>query len=455
MTNERPDASNASVDAKSVDAPTTPVDAPTPGGPSTRVWVYGDFLTNNTSQLGSFVHESAQMPVTVTGIPAAGKLYDASGTPFTVNTNGSKIAYVADSTVAGRWDLFLADADGSNAVTVVTAVAAATISNPTFSPDGTKIAFVSDRDVATQYDVYVVAAAANSTPARVSPARNNAALDAGTFAWSPDSKLLAISGDFATDGLFALWTVDTTAATPAPVQVLADSAILTTTTPKGVLSPGPKWTSNTQVAFYGALAAAGDRHIYVATAGTAGVTELASTAITRPDSTKADAHVFGISPDLSKIVFASDGITATAFDLYVANADGTGTPTRLTSGTTRPGSDLHGFEQLVWSPDGTKVAVIADWGATDEKFEPYVVSLAATDVHRVAIPGGAADAARDASKPQWTRGGAKLYFVADGAANDNDFGLYVANPAMTDGAATLAITPPASGDVSAVVTRDI
>jgi len=454
MTNDNPDANSASPDApKTVDAPRPNVDAP-PTGPATRVWVYGDFLTNNTTQLGTFVHESAQMPVTMTGIPSTGKLYDLLGTPFSINANGTKIAYVADSTVAGRWDLFLADADGGNAVTVTTAVNTATITDPSFSPDGTKLAFVSDRDVATQKDIYVVDAAASSTPVRVSPARNNVALDASSFVWSPDSKLLAMTGDFATDARYALWTVDTTAATPAPVQVLTDAENLATT-PNGVLSPGPKWVSNTKVVFYGALTAAGDRHLYVATAGTAGVTELASTAITRADSTKAEAHVFGISPDLSKIVFSSDGITATAFELYVANTDGTGTPTRLTAGTTRAGSDLDGFEELAFSPDGMKVAVVADWGATDAKYEPYVVSLAGGDLHRVAIPGDPIDAMRDASKLQWTRGGAKLYFRADGGATDNEFGLWVANPVMTDGTATLAVSAPVNGDVSGVITRDV
>jgi len=445
-----PDARQA--DSHELDAPAGDAAIDAPLGPTTRVWVYGDFLTNNVSQLGMFKHDAVTPPVTMTGFPSSGKLYDTNNpVPFAVSADGSKVAFAADSTMSGRFDLFLAAADGGSPVTVLTATNATSIA---FSPDGMKLAFTADRDVAGQLDVYVVDAAANSTPVRVSPARNNAALDANLIAWSPDSKYLAMVGDFTTDGLFVLWTVDTTAATPAPVQIVPDADVQPTTTPKGVLSPGPRWTSNTKVVFYGALAAAGDRHIYVATADTAGYAELASTSLTRGDASKAEAHVFGISPDRSKIVFSADGETATAFDLYVANADGSGSATRLTTGTMPAGRDIYGFDEVTFSPDATKVALDADWGTVDNKYEPYVVALDGSGAHRVTVmPVGATDGERGSQKPQWTRNGARLYFIADAGANNNDFGVWVADPAVTDGTATLAVAVPTSGDVFGIVTR--
>jgi Tol biopolymer transport system component len=144
-------------------------------------------------------------------------------------------------------------------------------------------------------------------------------------------------------------------------------------------------------------------------------------------------------------------VTAGAFDLYAANSDGSGTATRLTSGTTRVGSDLNGFEGVVFSPDATQVAVIADWGTVDNKFEPYVAALDGSGFHRVAVSGP--DDARDASNPQWTKNGSALYYIADGGANDNEFGLWVADPTQTDGTPTLVVSPPTSGDVFGVITR--
>ena len=134
-------------------------------------------------------------------------------------------------------------------------------------------------------------------------------------------------------------------------------------------------------------------------------------------------------------------------------SSGAQAPLRLTSGTIAAGRGVDTFRPMRISPTGTAVAFGADYGATDEKYQPYVVNVAAGPIRRLAVVGLDTDAARDVQSLAWTADGTFLYAIGDGGAADNDFEVYALDAAMTDQALSAKIDPPVSGDVFELTTR--
>jgi dipeptidyl aminopeptidase/acylaminoacyl peptidase len=110
-----------------------------------------------------------------------------------------------------------------------------------------------------------------------------------------------------------------------------------------------------------------------------------------------------VSPDGRSIVFALTepdyDSEKTAVDLWMAPADGSAPPLRLTS-TQAAESDA------VWSPDGTRLAFVTK-RENDEAPQVYVMPMSGGEARRVTnIPGGAAN-------PQWRPDGKALLFESD------------------------------------------
>jgi Tol biopolymer transport system component len=443
----------ADIDAAGIDAATdAAIDGSMPG--TTTVWVYGDIVTNNLAQLGKFAHPATGV-ATPTFVPAAGDLPSTNfPVPFSIAADNSRVVYVARAVAADPWKLSYAAADGSGTVDVFTAPAGRAITDVALSPDKTKIAIRADLEgTAGMFDVYVVAAAANSTPVRVSPDRAApaAALSAQAFlSWSADSRYLAFGGDFVTDNLNELRIRDTMANTTA--TPLATAAILSTTGTRG-LALAPVWGNGNKLFVTANLTAANERRIYTANADGTGFAVLGNTLLTRGDATMSQANNFALSPDGNTIVFASDGVVATAFELYSMPSTGAAAPTRLTAGTVAAARGVDIFRPMRFNPAGTAVAFGADYGATDDKFQPYVVTVAGGALRRLAVIGLDTDNTRDVQNIAWTPDGAFLYAIADAGAADNDFGVYALDATMTDQATTAVIVPPMSGDAFEVAVR--
>jgi Tol biopolymer transport system component len=449
------------IDARVIDAPTidaSTIDAPidAPGASGTTVWVFGDLVTNNVQQLGTFTHPVATPPATLTFVHSAGELpFTNFPVPFSIAADGSRIAYVSRALAADPWKLSYAAADGTGVVDVFMAPLGRSITDVSLSPDKTKIAFRADLELATMFDVYVVPATVGATPVKISPDRTVPAPTLGALghlSWSRDSRYLAFGGDFTTDNLNEVRIRDTQANTTA--TALPASEIMATTNPRGLLS-APQWTAAGKLVFNARNTVAGERRLYSANADGTGLAVLANTLITRADDTLAEASSFGLSPDGLTIAFAADGVIATAFELYAMPATGAAAPTRLTGGDVPAGRGLDLNRPPRFNPAGTAIAFGADYGATDDKFEPYVAPIApGPGPHRLAVIGPAADASRDVQNLAWTGDGAFIYAIADGGALDNDpFALYALDTTLTDQPLTPILTPPASGDAFEVVTR--
>lgn len=414
------------------------VDGATPDAPinsATRIWVTGDLAVDNQLRAGTFL-EGATLPVTPTLIPATGNLA-ANGKSFDVSADGAKVAYLADSTTAGRFDLFVAGADGSNPVTVFQAPAGVTLSNPQFSPDGTKIAYLADPTLASMKDLFMVPATANATPVKLSPARaaNNAGLSVfASLMWSPDSKYIGYSARITAVGFDEALIVDTSAATPVSAFVIprADIAMQGANGAQGVRGFAA-FDNAGHVYFRARLEVAGQFKLYRANVdGTARVA--LALAPVRGDASVPDFGAFAVTPDGTKMVFSADAPTLGIYQLYnvtLANP----VPLKLTNSlvaSTEPAFN----SPLLFSPDVTRVAFIADYKVNGD-FEPHVAKLDGTSDTRlvtVAVMNG------DTEALAWTRDGAGLYCQGDLVTN-NETRLF----RLAAGTADQTLTPALAG----------
>jgi hypothetical protein len=440
-----PKDSGADADAAVVDA-----------GPTTNLFFLGDFATNNVSQLGrALLPTSSANPIAITdGVHTATQVV-----AFDALANGTKIVVAADLLVAGRFDLVVANANGTGAVVIATMSATGGVSDIAISPDGTTVAFIADITTDAANDAYVVPIAGGVAPVRVSPRPTaDAALDAQSISWSRDSVYVSTSGDFTVDKKNELFIADTSVAVPVPVAALAESAL---PAPAGTASVGistglrPIWTSGGKVCAKADLTGAATpvfRLYCAASNGTGFATPAHFPAL------PAQLGSYGLSPDGATLAFAADSLATDAYEIYTMPADDSAAPKRITSGTVTVAA-AGAFRgpafsiPLTYSPDGARIAFIADI-AFDGRNELYVVAAdGATTEKRVALVGTAGDVERDVQAFSWGTDSTTLAFIADHRVN-NDFELFrIPNVTTADQTPTLVRGVAVSGDVNDLLWR--
>ena len=391
-------------------------------GPTTKLFYAGDFADNVTNVIGRAL-------VPVGGGAATTGTVATNSTVFALTPDGTKLVFASDKDVKDRFDLHVANADGTGDVVRVTMPAARKVTDVAISPDGASIAYIADGETAGQSDVYVVTLAGASAPVLVSPngTRANVDLDAQAIAWSRDSKYVAMSGDFTTDKKNELYVVDVTAGTPVAVAALADADI---PAPPGTGTAGvntglaPIWTSGGKVCAKADLSGATPAvfRLYCANANGTGF----ATPMNFP-AAPAQVGTYGISPDGATIAFSADSAAAAnAYEVFTMPADDTAAPTRVTSGTIAAPAGFRGPDfstPLRFSPDGTKIAFMGDL-LVDNRYELFVVAANGTATEkRVALVGTNGDDARDIRSFAWAPDGSALAFVAD-HRKDNDFEVF-------------------------------
>jgi len=456
--NSTPDASTHHDSSVTIDAPAdASLDSPphpdAPPGPASRVWVVGDFATNGTQQAGWFT-DGDTLPVTPALVPASPAVLavnvpanSGTGTParpwtnFVFDANATATAYVADVTTAGTFDLYAAGADGTTPALLVPGGATTEIASIALSPDGTKVAYTMDSATTDNaYDVWVVNTTGTPVPLLVSPARNVMAPDltklsafTGSLKWSADSKWIGFSGDFTTDGHSQVYVVDTTAATPAPVELVADADITGT----GIGIRGDVLFDANDNAYFRAALTDNATFVFYKWDGAQRTT---LTLPARGDSTTSIVGSFAISPDGATIVFAADAPLASAYDLY-ATPLAAWNPTKITNATLASTNPPFGIAPA-FSPDGTQVAFVADY-VTDGVTEPFVAPIDGSGMHRLT---NVTVTNADAEQVSWTVDGTGVYVQGDLETN-NESTLFRLDASMTDGTATKAMAVVTSGDV--------
>ena len=422
-------------------------------GPTTSLFFRGDFATDNTQELGV-----SQIPDFSTSVSVGKKLsLGKQVMAFDVTPDHSKVVVAADLTVTGRFDLVVANRDGSSPTTLVALPADADVTEVSISPDGTKVAYVADADLDGAADAYVVSID-GGTPRKVSPERaiaNDTALRVSTFSWSPDSKYIAVVADFTVDKKNEVFVTDTTVA-QAPVPVLAEAAIPALGTRSSVganTSLRPFWASGGKVCFKGDMGVtAPNFRLFCVHPDGSGFGEL-------PNLPAAPALIgnYGISPDGATLAFSADSVAQPgAYEIFTMPSDGSLPPTLITSGTLTAATGTNRGPNftlpLLFSPDATLIAFVGDL-AVDNRNELYVVPVAGGGEMRVAVVGPDGDANRDVQAFAWSPHSTALAFIGDHAA-DNDFELFfVPSVTMMDQTPVLVRGVPKSGDIADLVWR--
>ena len=465
---DRDSSSQTPIDSRPVDGTPsdgTGDDGPTDGPPTdmmmpptgARVWAVGDILVNNTIIAGGFAAD-AQLPFGTATPPTivvpggTGKLSPQTDNVF--DARGTKIAYVGDRTVANRFDLNVANADGSNPIVVVEAsVAGVEISSVALSPDGTKVAFTMDSAaVDGGVDLYVATTTAAATPVLVSPSRGvvvDPTLDVFLqVTWSPDSKYVAFSADLTENSFEQVYVTDTSVASPTPVEILSRAEITATAGVRGVRGR-VLFDANNNLYFRARLT---DGQ-YTLWKSTVTGTKTAITLPARGDTTTPDAGAFGITPDGGKLVFSADSPTLGIYDVHVATVANLAATTKITNIAAIGNATLGAQDTstLTFSPDGLKVAMVANFlTGGDNTYEPFVVALDGSATTRlVAVP---TNTSQDAELVVWADN--VTLFVQGDLVTDNDTALYKVAAATANQTPTPAVTVPAGGDiVNAFVVR--
>lgn len=266
-----------------------------------------------------------------------------------------------------------------------------------FSPDGRWLAMLAELELDDAVALYVVAADGSTpTPIRVSHAPTDASRDVLRFAWAKtvdaDHARIAFLADAELDEVVGVYTADVVVG-GEPTALLDASEIAAG---MGATPTSFGWDASDRVYF-------GSRHegsmtprVYRAHATGGAVEPVAVTEI-KSGSGFAQVPSFALSPDGQRIAFAANAPTKSLFEVYVAPVDGAepmrvskvqkAPPTASTRGASSPA-------EPVWSPDGTRLAVLADWevlpGDKDDALTAFVLPTDVPGGLRAIAPSGSA-----------------------------------------------------------------
>jgi Tol biopolymer transport system component len=305
---------------------------------------------------------AAPTPANLNALPPAANLEAASSLDTldlalaTPSTQGM-IAFASDR--SGNYDIYLLDV-GTGRTHRLTRDKGGD-NAPAWSPDGQKIAFSGTRDGNT--DIYVMSAAGGD------PTRLTTTGDWDDEpAWSPDGAKIAYSSGSGLGG-GDVW-VRNADGTGSPVNL----------TNNGAFDASPTWSPDgTKIAFVstrGPTVGTSDFDIWVMNANGSGATRL----------TLGGGQFPAWSPNGQQIAFTTfrDG----NWEIYVVNADGTGSPVNLTN------TPDTGELSPRWSSDGSKITFSAR-AFDGRSSDIYVMNADGSGVAQVARSSGSDQ------KPAW------------------------------------------------------
>lgn len=426
----------------------------------TRIWTVGDLLTDGVTQAMAFddgatlpFGTATPPPIVIPSTASGAQLFSAtaagvSGPRFSATPDGKKIAFVANLTTAGEYDLYVANGDGTNIKRVLQNGLNQAIQAIQISPDGTKIAFTQNALLSADYDLFIVAAAENSTAVRYSPDRT--ALSTGTdvlgnFQWSRDSRYVAFLGDLHTDKINEVFVVDSTVAapvtagaTPTAKTLLAASDITPQASGNSGASALPCFDSTDKV-YFTARVSGSQFNFFRGDPTMTGHTDITSIVPKRTaDSSTPSIGMVSTSPDGTELIVAADTPVLGDYEAYATKI---GTPT-VKKITAFGAAGALSFSTPFWfSSDGKEVAfAYKPMGA--KAYDSWVAKVDGTDAHRVTDNVGTCSAVKgtpcahenDTFALQWNAAGDKLYVLgtltvdANAAANR----VYVVDPTMTN-----------------------
>jgi Tol biopolymer transport system component len=371
------------------------------------VYVFGDFDTVDTFEIAHFAYPGgARTVLSLQGLNVA--MY----TRMAISPDGTLIA-VTGVDNADHYQLHVYCADGSGSPAVIAdagtfANDGAVFRNLSFSPDGTTLAYQTDSAFFNSFQQYVASVAGGNSKA-VSPAPPASGLNVDGAVWAPDSQHLVYHGDVATDELKGIWTVDVTDAVPVPVEIV----------PAGMLSVGhgPTYLGAMRFDAAGKVYFLSDHvtdflfQLFRADIDGQNLEQVPGSGLLDANSAEVSVGNPRLSPDGTHVAFAAaTDASHQLSQVYVLDVTTPSTASVVSNVLTTPTGSYRGVPTsqsaaIQWSPDGTKLAVIADW-TSDDDLDVYVLPTSGA-------PGGVRLTGPDADVIKWSSAGAQLFIIGE------------------------------------------
>jgi Tol biopolymer transport system component len=296
-------------------------------------------------------------PTTGEFVTVGGPAIDGSGVgAFAWAPDSTQLAYQGAS--AAGSPVFVVNPDGTDRHMVSgTIVAGGNVSTFAWSPDATKIAMVIDAEVDNTQEVYV-APRDGSFRVKISGASAAPFASIGGPAWSPDSLRVAYNATLDAPGALELFT-----------SLASGSGGRTQMHPVLAGSSGVSsfvWAPDgTRLAYVADQLANGIFELFTTRADGTGNVRVSGTMATGGDVVNAFLGGVLWAPDASRLAYVADQTTNDVFELYTVVPDGA-VPTVKVSGPMVSGGDVGGSifglstDDVAWSPDSTRLAYFAD-----------------------------------------------------------------------------------------------
>ncbi|MEI7547074.1 MAG: DPP IV N-terminal domain-containing protein [Actinomycetota bacterium] len=262
----------------------------------------------------------------------------AESTTTTISPDKSKILYISDQGKPGVYQLWVMNADGSEAHAITNGPNSH--HHPSWSPDGKKIVFSSDS--ANHQGIFVVNADGSGEAQLTTGGHDQSP------SWSPDGTKIVYDTKAPGPVPFLIWVMNADGTGQVRLTSRSNDEY------NAVFSP-----DGTKIAF-----AVQNRANDIYVIGVDGKNIVQLTTADGEDDQPA------WSPDSKKIAFSSNRDDGVHAQIYVMNADGTG-QLALTSGAT-----YHFFPS--WSPDGKRIAFDAGDTANYSTFEIWTMNADGT-----------------------------------------------------------------------------
>lgn len=400
----------ADVDAANVADAEPGADANTSTPSESYVYYYGDFATADLFQVARIdLGNGAREILELSGFTGG-----ASITGLAVSPDNLSIAVAGKNAATDKPSLRVYSADGLGAPTVIyeSLDSTRTIAALSFSPDGEYLAFTDDSELLGARVLYAAPIDNSASAKRVSLAPVSGSQDIATYAWSRDSLHIAFVGDLVASNVDALWTVNPKALSPTIVEIVTTAELGARDVGQGV-----DFDASNRLYFRTDHELLDNQfRLYRSEVDGSGRVQVAGTALVNGAGEAAIGN-FRVSPDGSQLAFASDAPTANLYQVYVLPL-ASSAPTLVSNlSTSAPASGLRGpnfFEAMAWSPDGSKLAMSADWPVgsdVDNDFGMFVLpSSGAAGGTRLAKPEVGSG---DASFPLFSSDSSQILFRGD------------------------------------------